>query len=36
MTIAQLPTLGGKHPVYLVTSVLDEGLLSDIQVIKIY
>jgi hypothetical protein len=27
---------GGRHPVYLVTSVLDEGALSDEQVIEIY
>ena len=27
---------GGKHPVYLVTSVLDETLLSDQQVVEIY
>ena len=27
---------GGRHPVYLVTSVLDEGRLSDAQVVEIY
>src|SRR5271157_4224654 len=27
---------GGKHPVYLVTSVLDEATLSDKQVVEIY
>ena len=27
---------GGKHPVYLVTSVLDETILSDQQVVEIY
>jgi len=27
---------GGRHPVYLVTSVLDEEILSDEQIIKIY
>jgi hypothetical protein len=27
---------GGRHPVYLVTSVLDEKILSDKQIIKIY
>jgi Transposase DDE domain len=27
---------GGRHPVYLVTSVLDEGRLSDQQVVAIY
>lgn len=27
---------GGRHPVYLVTSVLDEAVLSDSQVVKIY
>jgi hypothetical protein len=27
---------GGRHPVYLVTSVLDEETLSDRQVIQIY
>jgi Transposase DDE domain len=27
---------GGRHPVYLVTSVLDEGRLSDKQVVEIY
>jgi len=27
---------GGRHPVYLVTSVLDEATLSDSQVVKIY
>ena len=27
---------GGRHPVYLVTSVLDEGAFSDRQVIKVY
>jgi hypothetical protein len=27
---------GGRHPVYLVTSVLDEGVLSNQQIIEIY
>ncbi len=27
---------GGRHPVYLVTSVLDDGVLSDEQVVEIY
>lgn len=27
---------GGRHPVYLVTSVLDEAILSDSQVVEIY
>ena len=34
--VLRLVVAGGKHPVYLVTSVLDEATLSDNQVVEIY
>jgi Transposase DDE domain len=36
MALRMVVASGGRHPVYLVTSVLDETTLSDSQVVRIY